>query len=363
MNKHHLPWKLFPALAGVVTAMACGPMPEDVDPSLESVEQAAICEDCEPGGGGGGGGGGTTTSCGDGVCNQKETHCGCPSDCVDDESAMVNAFAPIFRFDAREDNLPSSVEWYLARTTLRFNHDGGCSDESVLSPYTVNTTNLLQQSRATRSGWPWCGNESTYKYSNSYNGSDEFFFLQIPNDGNELSTRNGDTSGWSWRTYAHVRRDGGTGWEIQYWLFFPYNGMTPGEHEGDFEHVTVRVAADKVTPISVYYAAHDSEGSTVPWSSVEREGNHPYAYVAHDSHASYPHSGWTDRTWPLPNDEHWGDGRVYNSTNTVIHVGDSACNFNGHTWLRFGGRWGEVGENFSGPFSPTYQSYWTTLGQ
>jgi len=340
MKTKRLSWTWFSAVAGAM-ALACGPVEEAPSRGEVGTAQSAV------------------TTCGDGICNGTETRCTCSTDCVD-EATLVNTYAPIFKLDGAETNLPSSVEWYFARTTLRFNHDGGCPDEQVLAPYAVTATNLLGQTRKTHGGLPFCSSESTVINSSVKNPSDEFFFLQIPNDGNEGTTRLGDTSGASWRTYAHVRRDGAEGWEIQYWNFYPYNGLTPGEHEGDWEHVTVHLAADGVTPTSVYFAEHDG-GTAYAWSAVEKSGNRVIVYVADGSHASYPHAGTTDRS-PLPNDVHNGNGKVFDALNKVVHVGDRACNFNGRTWMTYGGLWGEVGEVFSGPPSPVYQSSWSTLG-
>jgi Vacuolar protein sorting-associated protein 62 len=101
------------------------------------------------------------------------------------------------------------------------------------------------------------------------------------------------------------------GEDFQYWFFYPYNylpvitlnpffmndplGATlvaADFHEGDFEHVTVRLrrgADGELQPASIEYARHKNEDRTLAWGSheLERDGTHPVVYAGFGGHASY----------------------------------------------------------------------------
>jgi hypothetical protein len=110
------------------------------------------------------------------------------------------------------------------------------------------------------------------------------------------------------------------GVDLQYWFFYPYNGsiggvIAPlgfsGAHEGDWEHVTVRIS-DYADPKKrkirgVFFAAHGSaEGAwMVEQSNRPTDGSysvlpgttHPIVYAAYHSHASNEDSGLQMRRW------------------------------------------------------------------
>jgi len=99
---------------------------------------------------------------------------------------------------------------------------------------------------------------------------------------------------------------------LQYWLYYPYQDqdrgiVRTGRHTGDWELVQYRVDADDRLQEAVY--AQHSGAERCGASNVEFSG-HPIVYAAHGSHASYFHAGTRDRTWPDPNDEADGKGRL-----------------------------------------------------
>src|SRR5699024_4779115 len=119
-------------------------------------------------------------------------------------------------------------------------------------------------------------------------------FLQIISGEHESSVRAGNLA--SAKTYVHVRApaDGSRGLDIQYWFFFPYSGPlidgpAGGAHEGDWEHITVRLDASWQTIREVYFAAHNSEGRWVMPEELDLYARtHPVVYTARYGHASYP---------------------------------------------------------------------------
>lgn len=102
------------------------------------------------------------------------------------------------------------------------------------------------------------------------------------------------------QTAIYYRRTTHEGrWYWDYWWFFRYNDYAGsfnhcnpifcGDHEGDWEGVTV-VTTPSLTPeiTEVIYAAHKNrilvEGTEAPL-----EGGHPLVFVAEGTHASYPY--------------------------------------------------------------------------
>ncbi len=97
--------------------------------------------------------------------------------------------------------------------------------------------------------------------------------------------------------------------DIVLWLFFPYNGAGTillealgesarksawpiGIHEGDWEHVMLRVDNDTKKMVSVYLSQHDS-GAFVDRAALERDpaSGHSVLYASRNGHAVYQQAG------------------------------------------------------------------------
>ena len=270
------------------------------------------------------------------------------------ERTLIDEFRPQFRLHSDETNAPSSVNFYLDRVHMRFHH-ANCSDCQIMDRGYVTATTMLQQSHQYKDGGFCSHGGDTVASTES-----DHFFLQIPNDSQESTVRKGDMA--SAKCYARVSSSfvPGAAHDIQYWVFYPYNGMSPGEHEGDWEHVTVSVKVDR-TLHSVYFAAHDDEGCRIENPQLLPGTKRVIVFTANGSHASYPQAGFTDRGI-YPTDYHDGRGMILscNSLNT-IHVGERDYPTSGNEWLRYGGRWGELGWGpvpSNGPKTPSFQAYW-----
>ncbi|MGZ4335226.1 MAG: hypothetical protein ACXVRJ_13285 [Gaiellaceae bacterium] len=79
---------------------------------------------------------------------------------------------------------------------------------------------------------------------------------------------------------------------LHYWLFYAFDDWHSARsrlwqtHEGDWESITVGLAADN-TPLFAAYSEHCS-GTVMPWRAVtKRATTHPVAYVALGSHANW----------------------------------------------------------------------------
>ena len=142
---------------------------------------------------------------------------------------------------------------------------------------------------------------------------------------------------------------------LQYWRWHADNPqdrgiLRTGRHEGDWELVQVRVDAAE-QPVEAVYAQH-SGAERCGWPAVRTRDDAPVAFLANGSHAAYFRSGVRDRTFPDPNDEAGGRGRIQRPRLVLI-------NERSPEWMRFSGRWGASRARWpaesSSPRGPAYQ--------
>ncbi|MDY7095500.1 MAG: Vps62-related protein [Acidobacteriota bacterium] len=285
------------------------------------------------------------------------------------EHILMQRFAPRVRLHLNDPQRPSSVEWYLDRVHMRFHHGASCPDHQILNKGSVTAASLVTQTHQSSGyGAPICSHDSALESSSGI--SESSFFLQIPNDSEESLTRHGSTPE-DWTCYAHVFP--AATWnnvpagqlDVQYWFFYPYNGEFDGTagsaHEGDWEHMTVRLDASTLEPLAVYLAAHEG-GEWHDWSDLRcTDQGHPVVYSAVDSHASFIANGMhpydffrTDYTTLL--------GPIWDCQDRMVNLGEQSVPLPGAGWNTYNGRWGEVGEEWrsgsSGPFGPAVKDKW-----
>jgi hypothetical protein len=143
---------------------------------------------------------------------------------------------------------------------------------------------------------------------------------------------------------------------VQYWLFYADNPqdrglLRTGRHAGDWELVQVelgpRGGARRVL------ASQHSGVEACGFGAVRREGTHAVVFVANGSHAGYFRPGTRDRTFPDPNDEAGGDGRVVRPRVRLVTATRPA-------WMRWPKRWGAsraglVPGEMDSPRGPAFQ--------
>ena len=169
--------------------------------------------------------------------------------------------------------------------------------------------------------------------------------------------------------------------DLQYWVWYPWNGYSPTlpagnlwqVHEGDWEAVSV-VLDRAGRPLVAGYSQH-SEGKRRDWAKVSKRGQRPLVYVAHGSHANYFGPG-KHRLDPrsVPSQlisiieafgvapvDHTGRGRVVQPR--LVRVSASTPG-----WMAFAGAWGEDGyvhfpdnaplASGLGPRGPAFHEQW-----
>ncbi|HWK28303.1 MAG TPA: hypothetical protein VNS09_17195 [Solirubrobacter sp.] len=160
------------------------------------------------------------------------------------------------------------------------------------------------------------------------------------------------------RVHGHARADAQGRLWLQYWLFYYYNdfqivdGLSGGDHEGDWELVQIRLNAAE-QPEQVVCSQHKTAQAKA-WPNVPKQGTHPVVHVARGSHANYFTAGphWTGIWF----DETNGKGRQV--TPTVDVLGDATPD-----WVLWPGAWGDTRPTASpldsgSPLSPGVRPHW-----
>jgi hypothetical protein len=138
---------------------------------------------------------------------------------------------------------------------------------------------------------------------------------------------------------------------VAYWFFYPYNdGLLGFNHEGDWEHVTVRLDAAGEASALAFFRHGSSCMSIRAWGDVLKSGTHPVVFSARGTHGSYERAGrFSTRcaTW-LDTHDQTGYGKAWLTWTTLAPASQQP-------WYGFGGAWGEVGyfADTTGPLGPS----------
>jgi hypothetical protein len=137
----------------------------------------------------------------------------------------------------------------------------------------------------------------------------------FPSDTNEFETGDpivaGSSPGWGQSNApVYVKTiDHGSYIDLKFYMFYAINGFQTFQagiivnfktrpylfdwasfalHQGDWEHVTVRISEDTTRLLGVFYSQH---GNAAWVANPSLDGTHPIVYSAWDSHANFPTSG------------------------------------------------------------------------
>ncbi|DBB18049.1 TPA: hypothetical protein ACH3X3_003041 [Trebouxia sp. C0006] len=122
--------------------------------------------------------------------------------------------------------------------------------------------------------------------------------------------------------------------EINYMKFLAFNGSYKlfdwiyigevGAHDGDWEHVTLRLTPDAGQVLGIYYSAHrHRDGRWVSANDMPRTPDgRPLSYVALNGHGSYPRAGFIPRIFLAFNDR-TGQGQVWDPKECVLVTQDA----------------------------------------
>lgn len=285
--------------------------------------------------------------------------------------------APVIYLHPSEWNLPANVEWFLDRARMRFHHSCSalalcCGDHGIFDYGGATQSTLISQVHSKR-GWSLLkGCHHTNPQSSGGDWDDDHhFFLQLQDADHSGAWYTGD-----WKVYTHVYPNTLGGINVQYWFFYAYNDGPSGfNHEGDWESLLVELDAYQNVN-KVYTARHNdpySDHAFAPGSITWYGGTHPVVLSALGTHATYESysscssatiehgCAWGDPSWRWFT---WSGGRPAGDAGYqgggLVHVGEKGYPLNGQRFVKYSGRWGEIGSTAwtNGPRGPAYQSKW-----
>jgi hypothetical protein len=262
---------------------------------------------------------------------------------------LLARFAPIVLLAPGERALPANVDWYLARVG-----EGGGGARPATAPLAGEATLL--------------GNWDAFLREMG---------RQVARLRPNLAARPGSPNPSDWTIYGHVYPAKGAGVLVQYWFFYPFNDFhVIFDHEGDWEHVTVRLDA-LLRPVGAWFARHrwSAPGEWFAWTALAREGDHPVVLSARGSHASYAAPEdvlWWDRACPTrdPNAAERSGCRVWRTwsplTGGIVDTGARDKPRARAAFVAWPGQWGTLGwfrRDTGGPRGPAYQQGWCSGGR
>lgn len=201
------------------------------------------------------------------------------------------------------------------------------------------------------------------------------------------------------KCYAHARRSQNSKTiDISYIFFYPYNGaiqsnsliftkifnrLGTGKHEGDIEHITVRLDEFGEKILGVFYASHGpTEGK---WYTHQGELEDKYGYKINDqgqlitwtalyTHGNHNRAGVIKRKAPIPFKNIIGGlgilvdktsdyGTHYNCRELLEILPDENPAPKSHYWMNFRGTWGlfnqkDAKRGFVAPFGLLDKDWW-----
>ena len=184
-----------------------------------------------------------------------------------------------------------------------------------------------------------------------------------------LSVLRGDTSFRRAKLYVDYRQ----GRYIAYWIWYPYNSWrsNPGpiteRHEGDWEHVTVKLDSFSGLMTTVGYYQHYCAAKLYSRHELLLEsGTHPPVWPAKGGHASYQKNvgrktvGSCWKGGPNgPTDTTGAGGRIWRTWKPTAAGGSALRDVRLESWYGFEGAWGDPREaDFAnyGPQAPGGQA-------
>ena len=171
---------------------------------------------------------------------------------------LASKYAPVLRFTSGEKFYPTSVDYIIDSSALKFrNHDG--------------TSNVINPSPSVSD-------------LGSYTSSDLFLDNKLGTFDAIAADYASKASGIGYYAYVNIANSGSYK-VIQYWLFYVFNNGPLNDHQGDVEVVEIFLDTSG-NPQKALFSQHGS-GENADWGDVDKTDTHPVVYVAQGSHANY----------------------------------------------------------------------------
>lgn len=301
----------------------------------------------------------------------------------EDAQALLEQYAPFVWLAQGEKYFPINVEWYFQRCYMGFESQGlpgsgpnEPSNDVVLMNYgQITDANITQQSYASYSSH---FAEGSYDWVPFYLASNQAATVTPPT-----------TAPCRAPVYANViDRTDSAGLlyrDLLYAFFYSYDEATAGSHEGDWEHIVVRLDPLSGNILAIFYQTHGQHDTYSNWyyppdaaslqpigTSVGQVYNFFQYYVdptthqptsrcvvysAIGSHASYTGAG--NFKTPGNTTDTTSQGTAWDTAQNVVVMDPVVLN-----WVLYSGLWGDPRDTgFVGnpPPGPAAQKWLTTL--
>jgi hypothetical protein len=263
-------------------------------------------------------------------------------DGIDDqlEDQLAERFAPIVHHERTETNFPVSVEWLLARTSLREVDGRADAGSEVLRQ--IPSQGALLAHTTTRGG-----RRIASDATRSVCKASGYFLADVDKDA-RAGLRN-DPSGWT--TYVHTYTNVAGGITIQYWRVYAYDEtkvlFVNWGHGGDWEGIALELDREH-QPQSVSLLGHTGIERALA-REITWEGTHPLVWSEPGGHASRKSGSRAAAT--VVRQDTWttaGGG--------LVNVGEKTHPRNGQAFIQYSGLWGTPHRWFvtSGYWGPAF---------
>jgi len=270
----------------------------------------------------------------------------------------VIRYAPLVYIHPSEGNYPASARRdYLRHSSLRWAR-GGMVDRTVAGRGQISAIRLGDRpantnpySREVRvSCGPYVSCVKTYRsYDYTRPRGTEAPRNDLPvGDGFFLDFR-GDRGGIRDLSNVPAYYHYSPGAFITYWFFYPWNdGVSVGNHEGDWERVVVKLSSTNTATNIAYYRHRCYRTATWAQASKVPNTQHPIVFAAEGAHGTYGRAGDQYDSCATGIVDYTAAGPAWRTWTWLADVTQQP-------WYGFGGAWGEIGSSdiTTGPLGPS----------
>jgi hypothetical protein len=281
-----------------------------------------------------------------------------------DGAAAAAFFRPKVLFDSGERFRPLNIPAFLSEVSGSTGVHRVCDDGTC---WTVSGTGTLNAHRSSTAKLDIAGTTNSDGTNDGYQTTKVSCIVGV--------LRDCDSDTAKTAIYWAIQGPSPGGYRyLDYWLFYRYNDLPPGSHEGDWEHITIAPSRLKAGTFDfATFSQHerranylrgtlrcDGGGGGTCGSEVSPSGRRVSSFVARGSHANYPYPCSSLCLGPVLPESHdggapWGADNVSAVLKPISGVG--SCGPSGGSWIDWPGRWGSEAQPLSdNPRSPACRS-------
>ncbi|MFB9906011.1 hypothetical protein [Allokutzneria oryzae] len=275
------------------------------------------------------------------------------------QRATAAKYAPYVWLAEGEEYGPMDATTFILGSELRWAHDKACGDDKIAAPPELERLRgkdpAVVYRHQGKGAAPKCEHggpeykttDETAPRKNENLGAEGFYLTGSP----AMRRGTGTSAPTYWQHYEDPERHLHA---YTYWRFYAWNDAitvpglefagADGDHEGDWERVTLLTDADD-RPTDVVFNGHGSQ-CRMPWDKITKADGRPVVYSAKGTHASFADQGV--HGWRL---DTTSQGQRWDTATDLRRTENEP-------WWGYAGGWGAVGspgplaEERTGPAGP-----------